>query len=122
MVWFSNDYRITTEGVLSEESFEVVCKGRKIAFICYIDNMDKYNTFDEFITVMKSKQIKFDSDKMSIEFNDIFMDYNVRFVNGVKQSFPYEKLFDSPYLKSEYNSAIFEVTDGENRKVYDFNF
>ena len=122
MVWFSNDYRITTDGVLNEESFEVICKGRKIAFICYIDNMDKYNTFDEFITVMKSKQIKFDSDKMSIEFNDIFMDYNVRFVNGVKQSFPYEKLFDSPYLKSEYNSAIFEVTDGENRKVYDFNF
>lgn len=122
MVWFANDYKICTTGVLSAGTPEVISDGRKHAFICHIDNVNKYCSFEDFIGKMKTLVIDFDAEKMSIAFNNIYMDYNERFVNGEKQIFPYEKLFDNPYVQSEYYSAIFEVTDGNDRVVYDFNF
>jgi len=122
MVWFANDYRIITEGVLNTETFEVISNGRKNAFICHVDKEEKYSSFEEFISKVKSMPIEFNPEEMRIEFNNICVDYNTRYVNGEEQLFPYKKLFDSPYLSSEYYSAIFEATDGNDSFIYDFNF
>ena len=69
---------------------------------------------------MKKRPIAFDRERMSVSFMDIQIDYKTRYVGGEKQEFPY-KLFDSPWLKSDYGSGIYHVTDGTQTAVYDFN-
>lgn len=122
MVWIAKDYTISTAGVSSVGTSEIISNGRKNAFICHIEKVCKYDSFEDFITQMKALAIDFNAEKMSIAFNDIYMDYTERVVHGEKQIFPYKKLFDSPYLQSEYYSAVYEVTDGQTHVVYDFNF
>ena len=118
MVWFANDYLLNNEN----SSCEFISKGRKNAFICNIKKKDDYSSFDEFVNEMKSLPIVFNSENMSVKFNDICIDYNKRTVGDEEQVFPYTKLFDNPYVKSDYYSAIYDITDGENSIVYDFNF
>lgn len=120
MVWFSNDYRFVTEG--STAGFEAISDGRKHAFICHVEPAERYDSIESFAAAMKAQPIVFDPDTMTVEFMDIRMDYNDRYVHGEKQIFPYRKLYDSPYLTSDYGSAILHVTDGTESAVYDFNF
>jgi len=120
MVWFSNDYHFVTEG--NTAGFEVLSDGRKHAFICHVEYADKYESIEAFAAAMKAMPIFFDRDTMTVEFNGIRMDYKDRYVNGEKQAFPYTKLYDSPYLQSEYGSGILHVTDGTDSAVLDFNF
>ena len=50
------------------------------------------------------------------------MDYTHRWVNGVLQKFPYDKLYDSPYMTFACGSGVLHLTDGEESAVLDFNF
>ncbi|MBR7133719.1 MAG: hypothetical protein IKD04_09345 [Clostridia bacterium] len=120
MVWFSNDYRFVSEDLTT--CFEAVSDGRKHAFICHVEPLEKYGSLEAFAEAMKKLPIEFDSNTMTVKFNGILMDYKDRWVNGEKQIFPYEKLYDSPWLCSDYCSGIIYVTDGTDSEVYDFNF
>ena len=121
MCWFANDYYIATEGVLSSATAEFRSNGRKNAFICHIESKDRFLSFKDFVSKMKNLPVEFNADDMSIEFNGIYVDYKKRSVCGEYEIYPY-KLFDSPYVKSDYYSAVYEVTDGEETQIYDFNF
>ena len=120
MVWFSGDYHFVTEGPTA--GFEVLSEGRRHAFICHVEPARKYASLSAFAEAMKAEPIFFDADTMTVEFMGIRMDYSSRWINGEKQVFPYAKLYDSPYLSSEYGSGILYITDGTDSAVMDFNF
>lgn len=42
-------------------------------------------------------------------------------INGVPIDYRHPKTFDSPFIRSEYNSGIVELTKGDRRDVLDFN-
>lgn len=120
MVWFSNDYRFVTEGLTA--GYEAISDGCQHCFICHVEPTDKYASIEAFAAAMKTLTIAFDSEKMEVDFLGIHVDYSGNSINGVKNVYPYEKLYDSPYLTSDYGSAILHVTDGTDSEVYDFNF
>ncbi len=120
MVWFSNDYRFVTEGPTA--GFEAVSDGCRHCFICHVEPAERYGSIEEFADAMKALEIAFDSDDMAVDFLGIHVDYSSNSVDGVKNVYPYEKLYESPYLNSEYGSGVLHVTDGRNCAVYDFNF
>ncbi len=117
MVWFSNGYRFA-EG--ESAGYEALSDGWRHCFICHVDYAASYASLADFADRMKKESIQFDADTMTVEFMGIRMDYKERYVNGEKQIFPY-KLFDSPFLQSEYGTGIYHVTDGGQSAVYDFN-
>lgn len=116
-VWFSNGYRFATG---ESAGYEALSDGWKHCFICHVDYAERYASLADFAERMKKEPIRFDPDSMTVEFMGIRMDYKERHVNGKRQNFPY-KLFDSPFMRSEYGTGIYHVTDGEMQAVYDFN-
>lgn len=120
MVWFSNDYRFVTEGPTA--GYEAVSDGRKHAFLCHVEPVSAYASLEVFAAAMKEKPIRFDADAMEFDFEGIHVDYAGNSVNGTVNRYPFPMLYDSPYLTSEYGSAVLHVTDGTESAVYDFNF
>lgn len=118
MVWFSNGYRFVTEGETA--GFEALSDGWKHCFICHVDYVRNYASLSDFAAVMKQTPIAFDPDTMRVEFMDICMDYRHRWVKGELQHFPY-RLFDSPFMRSEYGTGVYRVSDGKDAVIYDFN-
>ena len=118
MVWFSNGYRFVQEGETA--GFEALSDGWKHCFICHVERAADYSSLAEFAAAMKGQAILFDAQKMSVAFMDIEMDYQSRSVCGEKQRFPY-RLFDSPYMQSDWGTGVYRVSDGEMTVVYDFN-
>lgn len=117
MVWFSNGYRFA-EG--ESASYEALSDGWKHCFICHVDYAANHASLADFARKMKQCPVLFDTEKMTVEFMNIRMDYKERYVNGEMQIFPY-KLFDSPFMQSEYGTGIYHVSDGEQCAIYDFN-
>ncbi len=120
MVYFSEDYHFVTEG--NTAGFEAVSDGRRHAFVCHVERAEKYADIEAFAAAMKAIPIVFDKEAMSLDFLGIHVDYSGNSVDGVPNKYPYEKLYDSPYLTSEYGSGVLHVTDGHESAVYDFNF
>ena len=42
-------------------------------------------------------------------------------INGKPINYAPDKVFDSPFLVSDYNSGVVTIRKGERRKVLDFN-
>ncbi len=118
MVWFSNGYRFVTEG--ESAGYEALSDGWKHCFVCHVDYAANYGSLADFATEMKKHPIDFDAGSMTVAFMDVRMDYKERYVGGEKQVFPY-KLFDSPFMQSEYGTGLYRITDGTDTAVYDFN-
>ncbi len=117
MLWFSNGYRFA-KGESAE--YEALSDGWKHCFICHVDYAANYTSLASFATAMKQHPITFDPDTMTAAFMEVRMDYKERYVQGKKQVFPY-KLFDSPYMQSEYGTGIYRISDDRETVIYDFN-
>lgn len=102
--------------------FEAVSDGRQHAVICHVEPADAYPSLEASADAKKAEPIFFDPASMTVEYREIRMDYTHRWVNGVLQKFPYDKLYDSPYMTSAYGSGVLHLTDGEESAVLDFNF
>lgn len=120
MVWFSNDYHFVTEGPTA--GYEAISDGRQHAFLLHVEQAKQYASLEAFAAAMKELPIRFDPAAMELDFAGIHVDYHKNSVNSVVNRYPYPMLYDSPYLKSEYGSAVLHVTDGTESAVYDFNF
>lgn len=118
MLWFSAGYRYVTEGPTA--GVEVLSDGRKHAVVCHVEPAGEYASMEAFADAMGKEKIHFDPGSMTTECFGIKMDYTDRWVNGVRQVFPYGKLYDSPWLTSEYGSGVLHVTDGTDSAVLDF--
>ncbi len=117
MLWFSNGYHFA-EG--ESAGYEALSHGWKHCFICHVDYAENYASLADFAAKMKQHPIVFDKNAMTVEFLNVKMSYTERYVNGERQRFPY-KLFDSPWMRAEYGSGIYHISDGTATEVYDFN-
>ena len=120
LLWFSNGFHFMEEGETA--GFEAVSDGRQHAVICHVEPADTYPSPEAFADAKKAEPIFFDPAFMTVEYREIRMDYTHRWVNGVLQKFPYDKLYDSPYMTSAYGSGVLHLTDGEESAVPDFKF
>lgn len=121
MVWFSNPYTFVTEG--DTAGFEAVSEGAKHAFVCHVEPAARYASLEAFAEAMRKNAPKFDPETMETDFMGVHLDYHGHTVNGVSETYPYAKLYDSPYLTSDYGSGVLYVNDGKGaERVYDFNF
>ena len=117
MVWFSNGYRFAAG---ESAGYEAISDGWKHCFVCHVDYAANYTSLLDFAKRMKKQPISFEKEAMRVSFMDVEMDYKGRYVCGEKQQFPY-KLFDSPFMRSEYGSGIYHVISGTDTVIYDFN-
>lgn len=117
MVWFSNGYRFAAG---ESAGYEAISDGWKHCFVCHVDYAANYTSLSDFAKRMKKQPISFEKEAMRVSFMDVEMDYKSRYVCGEKQQFPY-KLFDSPFMRSEYGSGIYHVISGTDTVIYDFN-
>ena len=94
-------------------------RGKITKLIVYrLDRVSR--SLSDFVKRMKKQPICFDRKEMRASFMGVEMDFKSRYVCGEKQQFPY-KLFDSPFMRSEYGSGIYHVISGTDRVIYDFN-
>jgi len=90
-----------------------------------------YPAFDDFKVDISGNELKFDNNDDEIAYksskNDcqlkMFTDNKTPLVNGTAVDLRPKKVYDSPYLQSDYDSAIVTVTGVNGEKlVLDFNY
>lgn len=118
-MYFSSGYRVNKEDEYAEK--ELISDGRKHAVIVRVEYEEKYNSMQEFIDDIHSKTVMFDEQNMTLEFDSIFVSYDSNGENGINNVYPYEYLYESPYMKSVWNSGIIELTGEQSHCIYDFN-
>ena len=116
-LYFSEGY-YHTDGEYGDR--ELRSAGRKHAVMCEAGTISEYGSFDSFISEIKKKPVKFDREKMSVEYDNIYMDKATRCLNGEKVEFPFP-LFDNPFIHSELGSGIITVKTSLGEATLDFN-
>jgi hypothetical protein len=117
-MYFSSGYRVNKEDEYTDR--ELLSNGRKHAVVLRVEHDEKYASMNEFIDEIHSKPVSFDSNNMTLEFDGIFVSYDKNAENGKENSYPYEYLYDSPYMKSVWNSGIIELKGKDMSCIYDF--
>lgn len=118
-VYFSAGYRVNNEDEYAGK--ELISEGRKHAVVLRVEYEEKYASMQEFIDDIHSKNIVFDEENMTLEFDSVFVSYDGNGEMGKINTYPYEYLYDSPYMKSVWNSGIIELKVEKSRCIYDFN-
>ena len=118
-IYFSAGYTINNEDEFKNK--EVISQGRKHAVVLRVENDEKYSSMEEFIDDIHSKPVIYDEDKNSVMFDSIYVSPEENGENGKTNVYPYEYLYNSPYMKSLWNSGIIELKDLNRTFIYDFN-
>ena len=118
-----------TKGKWNEEKdhYRLTLNNRKTGVIMEVAQKSKFDSFESF-----QRQIK--ANKLGIKLNDLSVSYTncdgdkleftyqkQRLINGQKIDFEKWPLFDGPFVKSAMGSKIFEITDGTEKMILDFN-
>ena len=114
-LWFSNGYRIEDEGKYAEH--EVLSDGNKHFVAVKVGTSEEYRDFDDFIKKIKEIKPVIDPDTMTMEYDNIKLNHNERFIDGKKVSFRYNT-YESPIMFEEFGSGM--VTVGKEA-ILDFN-
>ena len=118
-IYFSEGYRVNKEDEYTDK--ELISSGRQHAVVLRVEHEEKYSSMQAFIEDISSKQVVFDKENMTVEFDSVFVSYNNNGENGKTNVYPYEYLYDSPYMKSVWNSGVIELSGKDIQCVYDFN-
>ena len=118
-MYFSEGYRVNKEDEYTDK--ELISSGRQHAVILRVEHEEKYSSMQAFMEDISSKQVVFDKENMTVEFDSVFVSYNNNGENGKTNVYPYEYLYDSPYMKSVWNSGVIELNGKDIQCVYDFN-
>lgn len=102
------------------ENRELRSKGKKHAVVCEAGTKEEHGSFDGFISYIKQKPIMFDKQKMSLEYDNMYMDKTARRLNGRAVCFPFP-LFKNPFMFSELGSGIIKVKTSLGETTLDFN-
>jgi len=118
-VYFHNGYRIVKDGEFAD--CELISDGSQNAVICHVEYTKDYSSLEQFASSMKDKPILFNKAALTLDFNGITLFYHGNKENGKENRYPYQKLYDSPYMQSIWESGIMELTCGDKKEIYDFN-
>ncbi len=102
----------------------------RIAFACEAGDKEANASFEEFITSVKNKEFKFNRQDLSLKYGNMSYDVivdgsdstkivsEIGYINGVKQPEHYEYTYNSPFMKSKWDSGIIEIYyDGKVRTL-----
>ena len=86
-----------------------------------------FERFDDFKAKVKSCELRMNGDV--VHYQTVYGDtmtfdsayQAIPTINGTPIDYAPEKVFDSPFLISEYNSGIVTIQKGDRKKVLDFN-
>ena len=117
-LYFSSGYRINDTDEYKDK--EILSDGRRHAVVLRVEHEEKFSSLEDFAEHIKKIPVVYDQEARTLDFDGIHLDYNMNSENGVANVYPY-KLYDSPYMQSEWRSGIVEVTADNRKCVYDFN-
>lgn len=115
---FTNGYEIVTEGDYAMQ--EVKSHGRKLAIVCEVGLERDYGNMANFVNKMGERQLVFDKETMTLNYENMFMTKETRRLNGQLLDIPYDT-YECPYLKSKWDSGVIHVIYEGKTTIYDFN-
>lgn len=118
-MYFSAGYRVNQEDEFRD--VELISDGRKHAVVLRVEPEEKYASMQAFMEDIHGKPVLFDSDAMRVEFDSVFLSYEGNGEGGKENIYPYDYLYDSPYMKSLWASGIIELKGEKLHCIYDFN-
>lgn len=117
-LYFDNGYEINEEDEYAGK--ELRSKGWQNAVVLRVACRNDYASLQDFAKKSKAVPVLFDRDARKVMFDGIEVRENGNSKNGVENHYPYPKTYDCPFLQSEWDSRMIEVTCGEEKVVYDF--
>ena len=97
---------------------ELISEGRKNAYAFRVEeNVD----FDEFCAKYREMPVKFDEEKVQLEFDGLFINRNENGKIGEPVSYPYPDMYRSDWVYAPWDKGVIEITNGEKTLVLDFN-
>lgn len=118
-VYFDNGYRFTDDEKFKD--VEIISDGRQNCVVVRVEKADKFEDMREFIRCMDAKQVVFDREKLTVDFDGIKVWYHGNSEKSVENVYPYGMTYDSPYMSSVWNSRVIECKIGDKKVIYDFN-
>jgi hypothetical protein len=115
---FSNGYEIVAEGEYAGQ--EVKSYGRKCAIACEVGLARDYGDLERFARDMRAKELAFDRESMTLRYGGMCMSKERRWLDGRPLDTPYDT-YDSPYLRSKWDSGVIQVNGEDMAVIYDFN-
>lgn len=100
----------------------------KIGVVCEAGDKATYGSFENFISAVEGKELRFSSKSLTLEYENMRLDleydgkkvteYN--YLDGAEQSYPYKNTYDSPFMFSEWDSGVITVNVGKTVRTMDF--
>jgi hypothetical protein len=121
-LWAANGWRWTTEG---EHADREMISGAVNAIVCQAGTAEEFGTFQSFQERLSAAPIRFDPQAASLEYDSpghgkLRVDADGgRFLNDQPADLDYPT-WDSPYLRSAWDSGLVELTKDGRRLVLDF--
>jgi hypothetical protein len=122
-LWAANGWRWTTEGEFADR--EMISDGATNAIVCEAGTKAQFGTFQSFQEQLAAAAIHFDPQAVSLEYcsprhGRLGVDADGgRFLDGRPADLDYPT-WDSPYLRSAWDSGLVELAKGGRGLVLDF--
>ena len=100
----------------------------RIGFVCEAGMKSEYGDFAGFMAAMDKKELSYNRSDLQLTYGnmEIRIDYDKKqtvvhqYLDGVEQTYPYANTYDSPYMKSVWDSGVIELYYGDTVRVMDF--
>ncbi len=101
---------------------EIKSVGRKNAWAVRVGLKQDYSSYEDFKNKMRAIKVSFDEENMVFTFDNLTIDRNKNnSIDGKLNNYPYDKVYDTPWVKSDWDNGIVEVISGEKTYVMDFD-
>ena len=114
-LYFSQGYRRGCDEKYID--FEMESVGQKHAVVCEAATAAEYADFDDFIKNIKSHPVRFDEDKMTVDYKNLRLEPDNRYIDGTAVKFPYNT-YENPVVLEKFGTGKIYVG---GREVVDFN-
>ncbi len=104
----------------------------RIAFACEAGDANEFGSFENFIEMVSAKEFMFNSEKLSLAYGN--MHYEIipgddnkkevkaenQYIDGALVNSDYEYTYNSPFMKSKFDSGVIEIYCDGKVRVFDF--
>ena len=120
-LYLSEGYKVNYESNDEFKGRELISEGHQQAAVLRVEYKDKYASLSAFADSIKAMPVVYDKEAKTVSFDGILLHTEGNSEGGVENVYPYKKLYDCPFMQSEYDSKVIEVTFGGKKVIYDFN-
>ncbi len=117
-LYFDNGYQVNQKDEFKNR--ELVSYGEQNAIVLRVEYKNQYSSLEEFSDTIKMLPFEFDRKSKKIIFDNIILSKNGNSENGIENIYPYPKTYDCPFMNSEWDSKVINVTACGDSVVYDF--